>query len=390
MNIKAHTLVLAGGLAMALTSASTLAQVAPPPTKPAQEKPAYTPPPKPTPAATPKSDKPATTTTTPATTTAAPKPTTTGNVRKRDRGDIQDLPTDVWYPKLAVRGPDDRILRLRQLPDIAALKSNHTVGEKSVEKIMPIVYSRRYKFELMVIDNLDLYWELTGGLIKNLNMTDLNEMSRAAEMLKPLVAPTTLSQELTNRGILTRVQGGMNQYIVQEYKRAVTDEIQVLSPDNGLEEVMRFVLDDSIHEASLTYDALLAEAMPQIGSLVKETGATSAEATALVALEKSLNEDQGQQFVDLQAFDVAFRTLTFDEATAILSAMREKREFPSLSPMISKINVLHDRKIMMKDGAMNGIIEDKTGRVINTKEREEARKLEQDNKQIDNKEDPEG
>ena len=364
MNLKKNTLLIVSGLAVGLLAAPSLAQVAPPPTKPAKEQPTYTPP-----AATP---KPA------AQTPSTPKPKTQINA-KRDSGDVATLPIDVPYPKLAQTGPNGRILRLRQLPDILALRSNPNVGPVSVEKIMPIIYSRRYRFELMVIDNLDLYWELSAGLIENLDMSNMTEMGRIAQMLKPLVGETTLSQELLNRGILTRVQGGMNQYIVREYKKAITDEIQVLDGDSGLDGVMRFVLDDSIHEAGLAYSAMIAEASYQIDELVDETDATSEEAQALKAMVKPLADTPEQQFVDMQAFDAAFRTLSYEEAMNILKAMREKRKFPSLSPMIKKIDVLHDRKQVMKGDGMK--LKVKTG--------EELRKEHRRNKNA-NKEAPEG
>ncbi len=366
MNMKLNTMLVAAGLAMGLSTASTLAQVAPPPTQPAKEQPAYTPPPAPKPAATPEA-KPAAK---PSATPTAPKSKPAVN-SNQNRGDSEKLPINVPYPKLAQKGPDGRVMRLRQLPDIAALRSNPNVGPKSVERIMPIVYSRRYRMELMVIDNLDLYWALSGGLIANMNMSDISQMTKAAEMIKPLVGSTTLSQELQNRGILTRVQGGMNQYIVREYKKAITDEIQVLEGENGLAEVMRFILDDSLHETQITYNSMLAEAISQISKLVDETGATSEAAQALHVFEKALDEDPGQQFEDIQAFDAAFRKLPYEEAMEIFKAMRQHREFPTLSPTVKEINVLHDRKKVTPSGFELLAKDPNTGRVVDTRERDE-------------------
>ncbi len=353
-----NTMLIVSGLAIGLAALPSFAQVAPPPTKPAKEQPTYTPPPPKAPQATPKP--------------SAPKPKPSVNITKTDsKSDILKLPINVPYPKLAKIGPDGRILRLRQLPDILALRSNPNVGPKSVERIMPVIYSRRYRLELMVIDNLDLYWELTGGLIKNFDISDINEMGRIAEMLKPLVPSTTLSQQLLNLNILTRVQGGMNQYIVREYKKAITDEIQVLDAENGLEEVMRFVLEDSILEAEITYNAMLAEAISQIGSLIDEAELTSPEAQALRTFEKELIQEPGQQFEDLQAFDQAFRKLSFDEATTIFKLMRERREFPEISPTIKTINVLHERKRVSEGGFDILVTDPKTGKVIDTRVRDE-------------------
>jgi hypothetical protein len=333
MNRQQNTLRIACGLAIALFSAPALAQVAPPPTKPAEQQPTYTPAPKPEPK--------------PAAQPAQPQPKEGMTARRRDPGNIEDLPTNVPYPKLAQKGPDGRILRLRQLPDILALRSNPTIGPVTVEKIMPLVYLRRYKMETSVIDNLDLYWELTNGMIENLDMSDINEMGRAADMIKPLVPEVTLSQDLLNRQILTRTQGGMNNYIVREYKKAITDEIQVLDGNKGLEEVMRFVLQDSLHEATLAYEGLLVESMGRISELMEKTGVDSSEAKALAAIDQEPTDNPEEQFMMLRTFDEAFRKLSYDDAMSIFTTMRSEREFENISPTITKIDVMHDRKKVM-------------------------------------------
>ena len=346
MNRQKQTLVIACGLAMSIFAAASNAQVAPPPTKPANDQPTYTPAPKPTPQPASRPNQ-------------EPQPQEGMEIRRRDRNNEADLPTDVPYPKLAQTGPDGRIARLRQLPDILALRSNPTVGPKTAEAIMPLVYLRRYKMETSVIDNLDLYWELTNGMIETLNMGDINEMGRAADMIKPLVPEVTLSQDLLNRQILTRVQGGMNKHIVREYKKAITDEIQVLDGEKGLEEVMRFVLDDSLQEAKLAYEGLLVELMSNIGKIVDATDLDSSEVEALAKLEKVPSLDPAEQMLQIEEFDNAFRKLSYDEGMKIFTALRENREFENLSPTISAIDVMHDRKKIMEGDAMGLKITDK-------------------------------
>lgn len=355
-----NTLLLAVGLSIGLLATPSIAQVAPPPTKPAKEQPTYTPPAaKPAPQAQPQPQ---------------PRPQPKKNVNAGNQGDISDLPINVPYPKLAQLGPDGKILRLRQLPDILALRSNPNIGPKTAEQIMPIIYSRRYRFELMVIDNLDLYWGLTSGMIDNLDMGNIAQLGQIAEMLKPLVGKTSLSQELQNRAILSRVQGGMNEYIVREYKKMVTDEIQVLSDGNSIEGVMRFVLDDSLLETKIAYNSMLAESISKVSTLVDDSGATSEEAQFLRTLEKPLADNPGQQFIDLTEYDGAFRKLPVDEAMNIFLAMREGRINPDISPMISMIDVLHERKQVMKSGFNMQAQNDKGQTIYDSKKQEEARK----------------
>lgn len=338
MSRQKQTLVIACGLAMSVFAAASTAQVAPPPTGPEKEKPTYQPEPKPQqPAARPAAQP-----------DTQPQPQQGMQARRRNPNSAQDLPTDVPYPKLARPGPDGRILRLRQLPDIAALRSNPTVGPATVEHIMPVVYSRRHKMETALIENLDLYWALSGGMIENMDMSDINEMGRAADMMKPLVPQVTLSQDLINRNILSRVQGGMNKHIVQEYKREITDEIQVLDGENGLQEVMRFVLEDSLHEAKLAYQGLLVELIGNVKKIVDKAGLESSEAKALAEMQQEPGTNPAEQLEQIWALDEAFRKLSYDEGTKLLNTLRSTRKFENIAPTISTIDVMHERKKIYK------------------------------------------
>ncbi len=354
MKLNAHRCFLIAGLAVGLMSASTFAQVAPAPEKkdqaaekaPAAQKQSAIKGPQSMPV--PKK---------PATASSA-----TGNTQ------AASLPTNVPYPKLVKKDENGKIIRLTELPDILALRSNPTVGEKSVRAIMPVLYGRRARFERIVIDNLDLFWMASDGRIETINLNDIQNMAQTAEMIKPLVGRTTLSAELLNRGILTRTQGGMNEYIVNEYKQAVTAEIQFESED-PLSEVMRFVLLDSIHEPIQAYNAMIAEASSQIADLVKETGLTSSAAMEVSKLQRPLNEDPALQAAELEEFDAAFRKLDVEEGIAILTAMRNNRDNADISPAIHTLNVMHDRKIDISDSkAMQGTITYSDGRKIDTKE----------------------
>lgn len=308
------------GLALGLGCGLCNAQVAPPPP----------PTPVPEPAAPAKPDTPEA-----RPQPQAPRPGNTTASR------LSDLPTNIPYPKLAQRDEDGMVIRLKALPDILALRSNPTVGDQSVEEIMPVIYGRRARFEMLLIENLDLYWALTGGEIENLDMSNLKDMSRVAEMIKPLVGKTTLSEELINRGILTRVQGGMNEHIVREYKQAISDEIQALGGGDGLTEFMRFILQDSIHEAKLAYLAMMAESMGQTAELLEETGL---ESKALMGASGKLAEDNIQAEREIHEYDAALRTLSVDDAIKFLTALREGRPNPNIAPTIQRLVVTHDRK----------------------------------------------
>lgn len=327
-SLKIPCLMLVVGLAGSVASG----QVVPPPPAEEPKQPEYTP--QPTEPAEPAA-RPA----------AQPRPAVNAGAAKR----LDTLPTNIPYPKLAQRGEDGKIMRLKDLPDVLALRANPTVGPKSVDAIMPVIFGRRARFEMLVIDNLDLLWNLKDGAIETLDMNDLNELSRVAEMIKPLVGKTTLSEELLNRGILTRVQGGMNEYIVREYKTAISEEIQAQEGVDGMMEFMRFILRDSIQEAEIAYYGLLAELRVKIPSQAEALGITGTE---LEAVGGDLADDGDERDAQIAEVDRALRTLGVDEAIRVLNAMREGRPNENVSPTVVRIDVMHDRKSDQSDGKL--------------------------------------
>ncbi len=327
MNTPFHNAPLRMLAALGIAAGVSQAQVAPPPPAEKPEQPEYNPEPQPQRAA-PRTE-------------ARPEP---GTARR-----IAELPTDIPYPPLAERGDDGRIVRLKELPDIVALRANPTVGEGSVDAIMPVIFGRRARFEMLVIENIDLYWELTGGVIAGLDMSDLEEMTRITEMVKPLVGRTTLSDELTNRSILSRTQGGMNSHIVQEYKRAVSEEIQAVEGQDGLSNFMIFILEDSIHEARLAYQGLLVEGKSNADELLDQLGIQNEQVASLTGIISSDPEIVEQE---VEEFDAAVRTLGVEDAIRFFNALRESRNNPNISPTVTRINVMHDRKVNY-EGGMN-------------------------------------
>jgi hypothetical protein len=364
MKLDTRTIAALAGLVMSIGATPALAQVAPPPSeKPAEETPAAEPAPE---------------------TQAQPetRPVNQPRVTSRPAG-VKQLNTDVPYPKLASKGEDGKIIRLAELPGIVALKANPNVGESAVDRIMPILYGRRARFEHLVIQNLDLYWLATDGRLESVSLSDVNELAQLAELIKPLVGKSTLSQELQNRGILSRTQAEMNSHIVNEYKQAITTEIQ-FNAEDPMSEVMRFVLQDSIHEASIAYNAMMAEASTNTKAIVERAGLSSPAAKQLASLEKPLAEDPATQHAQLDRFDQAFRDLSIDEGIAFLRAMRSLREVPDLSPMVQRIDVSRPGKVdVTGTDAFEGNITTRDGRVISTKEARERAQENQAKKQAE-------
>jgi hypothetical protein len=314
-------------LALGTVCAATSAQVAPPP--PAKEQaPAQAEPEAP-----------------------AQRPAQTQNTTTTPR--LQTLPTNIPYPKLAQVGEDGKIIRLKDLPDVVALRANPTVGPKSVDAIMPVMYGRRARFEMLVIENLDLVWSLRDGAIHATDMNDLQSIATLTETIKPLVGKTTLSEELTNRGILTRVQGGMNEHIVREYKQAIADEIQLEHGADGMMEFLRFVLEDSIHEANLAYYGLLAELKVQADKMLKEAGLENPD---LAALTGDMSDEADERDAQVAQVDAALRKMGVDNAIKLLTHMRDQRPNPNISPTVVRIEVLHPGKVDQSDSSLKATV----------------------------------
>jgi hypothetical protein len=327
---KITSLILALGLACSGASA----QVAPPP--PAEEEKAPTAQPQPQqqtrPAARP-----------------AERPQPAGGAQR-----LPTLPTNIPYPKLAQKGDDGTIIRLKDLPDVVALRANPTVGPKSVDAIMPVIYGRRARFEMLVIDNLDLMWNLRDGAIHSTDMNDLQSLATLTETIKPLVGKTTLSEELTNRGILTRVQGGMNEHIVKEYKQAIADEIQLAEGTDGMMEFLRFILEDSIHEASLAYYGLMVELTVNAKEVLEGAGLQS---EAVAALTGPVSADSDERDEQVERMDAALRTMKVDDAIKLLSHMRDSRPNPNVSPTVVRVDVMHPNKSDQTESDLKAVIQ---------------------------------
>ncbi len=321
-------------LALGLACTGVSAQVAPPPPAEEEKPPVVQPQPQqqPRPAARP-----------------AERPQPAGGAQR-----LPTLPTNIPYPKLAQKGEDGKIIRLKDLPDVVALKANPTVGPRSVDAIMPVIYGRRARFEMLVIENLDLLWSLRDGAIHSTDMNDLQSLAQLTETIKPLVGKTTLSEELTNRGILTRVQGGMNEHIVREYKQAIADEIQLAEGADGMMEFLRFILEDSIHEASLAYYGLMVELTVKAGAMLEAAGL---ENEAVAALTGPVSDDPDERDEQVERMDAALRTMKVDDAITLLNQLRDSRPNPNISPTIVRVDVMHPNKSDQTDSDLRAVIQ---------------------------------
>lgn len=144
---------------------------------------------------------------------------------------LEPLPT-LPYDSLVKKDMQNKLIHLKELPDVAALKANPMLKDADREKIRPYLDERHKAFERIVIENIDLADELATDRIEKINFAD--RASDDAKWLNGAIKPFTstsagtpkrLSMELKNRGIIDDLQRRFNDKIADEYKRAYRDDL---------------------------------------------------------------------------------------------------------------------------------------------------------------------
>lgn len=292
------------------------AQVATPPPKANPETPAFTvPAPTPAPAGA-----------TPQPTRVTPNPVDPAN----QNVDVPQVP----YKKLAVIGDDGKIIRFDVPLDYEALRNNPLYGESNLGKIMPMLVGRRYRMETVVVDNLDFVLQVEDGLLEGMSMADTNEMKRIVDIVTPLVAPKSITQELFDRGLMSPVQQRFNQKLLGEYQNDMMAEFTAADVDTGLSEFMKYLMAESLKESMIAYEGLLAESTWRMPEVLMTAGLESTpEAQALSTISGS--PDAGPEAVDENAESVhaAWKSWDLSQKQAFLRAVQETREDPHQPPV---------------------------------------------------------
>ncbi|GAB4385634.1 MAG: hypothetical protein Kow0022_12280 [Phycisphaerales bacterium] len=311
-------------LCIPLIAGSAVAQVATPPPGPKPEQPAYVPPP---PAPKPK----------PAQATQPAKPANQQQVRMGGndplkgeslRGKLPPLP----WKSLAQLDENGRIVRYEDPLDIAALKPNPSVGDAS--EIMPILAGRRFRMEQIVIDNLDFALQVDDGLLDSLELSDPESMKRVTDMITPLVPPKSITIELFDRGVLSRVQKDFNLEIMKDYQGAINKELSEVYGDKGLGEFMKFIMAESVKEARLALQGMLTEATWRMGEVLDKAGLSSAPgADELRQIRGSAADTPETVAANINRIKELWKPWSFEQKQAFLRAVEDTREDPHAPPI---------------------------------------------------------
>lgn len=324
--------VLSSALALVCATGGVTAQVAPPPpvSEPKEE---FVPPPMPRPR--------------PAPTREPARPT-----GPQVTSALPDIPHPPLWSFCGTEDPKvDGICRFAMNLHFAALRPNPTISPGMIPKIQQVIVARRSRFEELVIENLDIAQDIDGGLIASVKISEPESLKDLLDRVKPLTAPTSLTVELENRGILSNTQARFNNKIIGEYQRAYGEYLREAHPENSTDMFMQSMFDDSMIEAMQAYNGMLHEsrgAMDKVLAKIDGVPAETAAALRGLALD-SIEIDPELITESAEKVKLAWRPLDQETKKAFLSAVREIRENP-LVPPVPVINVEHPgKKIIQSD-----------------------------------------
>lgn len=312
--ITAWTLLLSAGLAP-----QALAQVAPPPPAEPAKEPAYVPP-----APPPQRQTPA----------IRPQPQ-----QQADHTDASGFkrqpvkPPNIPFKTLVVRDESGLIIPLNRPVALAALANNPTVSDAIRDKVMPIVHEREIRQEERILTNFDLYLAFEGGLLDQTDTGNIDELGKLTQRITPLVEQGDIGLDLEAAGVLSGSQRSLNDVIVQEYKKAVTDDIRLHEGQN-LGALFRSIIEDALIEPRFAYGLMVAELIQHPGAIEKAGLETAANIDGVkAAMDAGWPEDNDARRKATNDMRAALSRLTPEDQEALLRASRELREDPTKAPL---------------------------------------------------------
>lgn len=309
--MKKLSIGLAVGM-LPLMAGLACGQVATPPPGPKPEQPTYVPPPPPAPA--------------PAATPGAQR-TGGASVQTAQRQRLPEIP---YVPLEAVYYTDPI--------DLVALQPNPTVGQTKVPDLMPMLAGRRSRIEAMAMENFDFAVKVMDGLIEEVNLSDIPRLTAITDMIKPLVPPKSISQEMVDRGLLSRVQFEFNQKIMREYQAAMNEGFAKEFGDGALNEFMRFLMRESVKETMNAIDGMLVESTWRMGDVLAKAGLAETPTGLEMAALSSTPEDPIEvREAILARVQDTWRGWSVDEMKTFLRAVQTTRpdEYVPPIPMLN-------------------------------------------------------
>lgn len=344
--IALTSLIISAGL---FSTAS--AQVAPPPPPPAEPEPEYVPPPMP-----------------------QPRATTPNRVEpKRSKVLDENLPELPYPPLWTFCGTEDPrvddVCTFESNLHFMALRPNPTISPGMLTKIQPVIVARRARFERLVIDNIQVAEEVDGGLVQEISISDPMALQELLERVKPLSPPTNLTQELQNRGVLSKTQARFNNKIIGEYQKVYGEYLRRVDQKNSTDRFMRSMFRDSLAESMEAFNGLLHESRAAMSDAVDAVDGMPSNVRAdLLALKIDsiqINPEQIRQ--SAETVKLAWRPLSFEQKAAFLEAVRANRDNADVPP-VPVIQVEHANKRIVNIDDDRTAVHDNSKNIKNIKE----------------------
>lgn len=323
---------------LACLSGTAFGQVAPPPPPAGEPEAEFVPPPMPAPRP------------------VQQRPQRPQGAQQTDARLTTELPPFPYPPLYSFCGTEDHrvddVCTFESNVHYVALRPNPTISPSMVPRIQAIIIARRSRMESMVIDNLGVMEDIDGGLVQEISISDPVTLQEMLERVKPLTAPSNLTQELQNRKILSGTQAKFNIQIISEYQKAYGEFLRRTDPDNATDRFMQQMFNDSLAEAKQAFNGMLHESRTKMDDVLKEVdGVPSNVATALRALAiDDLEIDPEQIKASAEKVKLAWRPLTLEQKAAFLGAVRSTRGDQAQIPSVPTIDVMHGGKSVQNVG----------------------------------------
>lgn len=255
----------------------------------------------------------------------AANPASPANPRA-NRPRLADIPLpDMPYASLVIKKADGTILPLDTTVDLAALRVNPMLDEAERAEMAGYLAERAAAFERIALDNIDIIDQIENGLFDTVNWVDRESSGPVIKSIRPLMppqAPRNLAAELESRNFLDIQEKAFNAKIAKEYRDAIAtprpgqdapkEEVEAHTR-RTISSTMRDTLDESIR----AYRALMIEAAPRTGDILKamDLPADLAERVTPLATAVSMSTTDDRR---LQAMRELFRPMSPEQRKAFL------------------------------------------------------------------------
>lgn len=230
---------------------------------------------------------------------------------------------------LAESGERERIVRPLE---IAALKHNPLVTPEDEAKVRQVLVERRRDYELRIIENPDLVLDMEPAALRARSFTSLEEIEEFGTAMQALQLPQNVVDQLRTEGAISPRAAQLNRQIVDEYRRAVGEEMALPEGEDDIVQAVATILKEQapleLRELYEAFYSLLAESASKIDAVIERAGLPA----SLRSLKAEYPETVDAQRELATRVLAEFRALGFDQQQALLRTTTELREDPDQPP----------------------------------------------------------